>query len=68
MADSQKPQQLGRTGSSHSGTILELQRCSPLKESASGVPTDSSRRPSGMLTLTHPVQLVPREEHALETP
>ena len=60
----QKPLHSGRTGSSHSGTIWELQQCSPLEQSARGVLQNNSRCPSPMLTLAHPVQLVPREDYA----
>ena len=43
-------------------------QCSPLEQSARGVLQDNSRHPSGMLALTHPVQLVPREDLAGNTP
>ena len=58
-----------KTSSSHSGTTWELQQCSPLGQSAREVLPDNSRSPSGMLTLTHPVQVVPtpREDHAGNT-
>ena len=46
----------------------KLQLCSPLEQSAREVLLDNSRCPSGMLTLTHPVQLVPRKDHARNTP
>ena len=52
------------TASSYSGIICQLQQWSPVEMSARGVLQDNSRHPSGMLTLTHPVQLVLREEHA----
>ena len=42
-------------------------QCSPLEQSARGVLQDNSRHPSGMLALTHPVQLVPGEDHAGNT-
>ena len=59
-----------RTGSTHSSTIWKLQQCSPLEQLAREVLQDNSRCPSGMLTLslTHPVQLVPSEDHAGNTP
>ena len=46
----------------------ELQQRSPLEQPAWRVLQDNSRCPSGMLTLTHPVQFVPREDHAGNTP
>ena len=54
--------------SSHLGTRWEPQRCSPLEQSGRGVLEDNSRCPSGMLTLSHPVQLASREDHAGNTP
>ena len=68
VADPQKLQHRGRTGSSHSGIIWELQQHSPVEQSARGVLRDNSRCSSGMLTFTHPVQLVPGEDHAGNTP
>ena len=63
-----KLQHRRRTSSSHSDTICELQQCSPLEESAMGVLQDNSRCSCRILTLTHPVKLVPREDHAGNTP
>ena len=68
VAGPKKFQHRGRNGSSYSGTTWELQQCSSLEQSATGVLLDNSRCLSGMLTLTHPVQLVPREDHAGNTP
>ena len=64
----QKFQYRGRTGSSHSGTIWQLHQCSPLEQSAREVLQDNSRCPLGMLTLTHPVTLVLREDYAGNIP
>ena len=50
------------TGPSHSFTIFELQQCSPSKQLAMAVLQGTVRCPSGVLTHTHPVQLVPRED------
>ena len=41
---------------------------SPLEQLATGILQDNSRSPSEMLTFTHSVQLVPREDHAGNTP
>ena len=49
-------------------TVWELQQHSPLKLSARGVLQANSRCLSGMLTLTHPVQLVPRTDNAWNAP
>ena len=57
---SRMPGHRRRSRSSHSSTIWKLQRSSPLEQSARRVLRDNSRCPSGMLTLTHPVQLAPR--------
>ena len=40
----------------------------PLEQSARGVLQDNSRCPLGMLTLTYPLQLCPREDHEGNTP
>ena len=64
----QKLQHRKRTGSSHSGTSWNLQQSSPLEELARGVLQDNRRCPSGMLTLIQTIQLVPREDHAGDTP
>ena len=58
VAGPQKLQHRRRTGSSHSGPRCKLQQCSSLEQSARGVLQDFSRCPSGMLALTHPVELV----------
>ena len=68
VAGPQKLTHRGRTGSCHSGTTWELQPCSRLEKSVMGVLQDNSKCPSGMLTLTHHVQHVPREDHAGNTP
>ena len=53
------------------GTIRELQQCSSLEQSAREVLQDNSRCPSGMLTLTHPVQHSPERrscrKHSMTT-
>ena len=58
VAGPRKLQLRGRTGSSHLGTISELQQWSPFEESARGVLQNNSSSPSGMLTLTHPDYLI----------
>ena len=62
----QKLKHRGRTGSSHSSTIYE--NSSTAAFSNRGVLQDNSRCPSWMPSLTHPVQLIPREDHTRSTP
>ena len=65
----QKLQHIGRTGSSHSGIVRELQQCSHLEQSARGVLRDKKMSArDAKLTLTHSVQLVHGEDHAKNTP
>ena len=50
------------------GHYMRTRQCGPLEQTAKGVLQDKSRRPLGMLSLTHPLKLVPREDHAGNTP